>query len=391
MAYISPSVASGFLADNDHWRELLARDQKLAELRSRPIFDGYDLGSPEIEKLKETNPNLVNNFIDSQCALDDAQANLERYQDIALLQREPHVESIRAAQIAIDDANNVLDEFLESDGYISARQTSRDADFAVDIAELNLERATNLGEEQATLDELQATLDELQATLDAAQVAKNEASETFVPFIIERARLERVLTEARESLDEINAVLEPFEQARRNQQADVEAKQKIRNELLDTILDFLLDELRAEIAAIEESGTASSYLEKASIRLDGIVFKSDSTSTIFPRYSYIRKSPNSNPATGRLARACAKLAFAYASGNVREDEITLADLPVKNKEIELPGLSESVRDRYFSIIQDAPDIPLEIQSLIAPLAAYVHPEFKKRSQAKPIKFVSEYA
>lgn len=142
----------------------------------------------------------------------------------------------------------------------------------------------------------------------------------------------------------------------------------------------------AKTALDNAGGSAKSNLEKASRRLDGIVFKSDSPSTKFPRYKFTGVK-GSNPATGRLEHIAARLALAYAEGKVRSGGLTLSDLPITRKEVELPGIKESLSEKYTSIVLDAADLPLDVQASLSPLCAFLHPSFELAAQARVLKYV----
>lgn len=126
-------------------------------------------------------------------------------------------------------------------------------------------------------------------------------------------------------------------------------------------------------------------LSEASERLDRVAFRSDSPSTSFPRHN-AGASP-STPAKGKLAFIAARLALAYAKSEVRASGPSLDDLPVTERRIIAGPVEENVKKSFSSVVFDAPDLPLEIQTMLASsFARYVHPEFRKAT-AKAIKYL----
>ena len=125
------------------------------------------------------------------------------------------------------------------------------------------------------------------------------------------------------------------------------------------------------------------HITSASNRLDRLSFKADTSATSYPRHS---TSPSGKSATGRLAFIVARLAQAYAVEEVRVEGLGLRDLPTKGKNVEIGPIKEGTKETYSSIVLDGPDLPLEIQSMLAPFCSHVNPLFRA-SISKPLKYL----
>lgn len=123
-------------------------------------------------------------------------------------------------------------------------------------------------------------------------------------------------------------------------------------------------------------------ITEASNRLDRITFKTDTPQTSFPRHDV----SNSKSAKGRLAFITARLALTYAKAEVRASGLSVSDLPVVEKQIKIATIEEREKKSFSSIVFDAPDLPLELQSSLASFARYVHPDFRETT-AKRIKYI----